>query len=260
MNPPNDVSSRHLCAPASLGHVVIGKDGWGLSVCLRVPRCEYLLHTGDGNRFQPREMGGGFRLSEWFLVPQSPESVHSMHRRWLEGILTSRGPSGPGLWTLDSGLWTLGKSWWTTLRSRSAFWWGSCSCCRSCRRTALAAGCGALVSSCSKLGPLVDEPRSSLHSPTVVINPTGGPCSSSILMIQLSSMPRQQAPEWTGRRLFEMAFGPRNTTPQQASGRPRASTSGIPRLVSLALSASSSRQPPSPPEMIARNSSPGSSP
>lgn len=105
MNPPNDVSSRHLCAPASLGHVVIGKDGWGLSVCLRVPRCEYLLHTGDGNRFQPREMGGGFRLSEWFLVPQSPESVHSMHRRWLEGILTSRGPSGPGLWTLGSGLW-----------------------------------------------------------------------------------------------------------------------------------------------------------
>lgn len=188
-----------------------------------VPPCASMriLAAYRGREQVPAERdGGGFRLSEWFLVPQSPESVHSMHRGWLEGILTSRGPSGPGLWALGSGLWTLGKSWWTTLRSRSAFWWGSCSCCRSWRRTALAAGCGALVSSCSKLGPLVDEPRSSLHSPTAVINPAGGPCSSSILMIQLSSMPRQQAPEWRGRRLFEMHATPHHSRPVGDHARP----------------------------------------
>lgn len=73
-----------------------------------VPPCASMriLAAYRGREQVPAERdGGGFRLSEWFLVPQSPESVHSMHRRWLEGILTSRGPSGPGLWPLGSGLW-----------------------------------------------------------------------------------------------------------------------------------------------------------
>lgn len=105
MNPPNDVSSRHLCALPRVSAMSLSAKTAGAyrcaSVCLDANTC-CIPGTGTGSS---RERWGGFRLPEWFLVPQSPESVHLMHRRWLEGILTSRGPSGPGLWTLGSGLW-----------------------------------------------------------------------------------------------------------------------------------------------------------
>lgn len=170
MNPPNGVSFV-TCVLSSLGHVVISRDGWGLSVCLCVPRCEDLLHTGAGTGSSRERWGGGLWLSEWPLVPQRPESVHSMHRRWLEGILTSRGRAVRPR-TLDSG---------EVLEDDSAkevcilILMGVMQLLQklppklppNCIGSRLRSPRVGQAGTCA---PVVDEPRSSLHSSRVVIN------------------------------------------------------------------------------------------
>lgn len=168
MNPPNGVSFV-TCVLSSLGHVVISRDGWGLS---GVPLCASMRRLAayrGGNRFQPREMGGGLWLSEWPLVPQRPESVHSMHRRWLEGILTSRGRAVRPR-TLDSGEVLVDDS-----AKEVCILMGVMQLLQklppklppNCIGSRLRSPRVGQAGTCA---PVVDEPRSSLHSSRVVIN------------------------------------------------------------------------------------------
>lgn len=100
--------------------------------------------------------GGSLLLPEWSLVPQSPESVHSMHRPWLEDILTCRGPSGPGrLWTLGESMDDAAKQVCILMGVMQLLQKLPPNCIGSrLRSPRVEAG-----------GPVVDEPRLSLHSP-----------------------------------------------------------------------------------------------
>lgn len=136
------------------------------SVCLDAKTC---CIPGREQVPAERDGGGGLWLSEWPLVPQRPESVHSMHRRWLEGILTSRGRAVRPR-TLDPGEVLVDDS-----AKEVCILMGVMQLLQklppklppNCIGSRLRSPRVGQAGTCA---PVVDEPRSSLHSSRVVIN------------------------------------------------------------------------------------------